>query len=530
MIVLVLLVSVMLITSLAVALTLSQSGLNLATRLATGLQGKMAAQTGLATELTMMRDVSSASSLPCSLTGSLGVTGATSSYSVAVDYSSGGTPLTCSGTGSTLGGSTAPTNASLTSIGKANHGSRAVMREDVAIAVSSSTSAALGYAIFTPNNLDLTGAATLNTGTSVPDIYAGQQLTCANGTTSSGDLITYDPVDLTGNCSFAGNLTSASDVALANSANVGGNLISYGGNTSSTSCAKVGATYYAICLSGSATIGKNATETGGNIKVSNGTIKGNAYASGTISVSGGGAINGTQTPGDISLSSQTMPQPLTFPALYLPTTGWNIVSIPSSQCATYFQSINNEASGTTVANPDPFQAALENQAQRTVYEAPTCAVTYSNAQVFALNPSPAGDAILDVASLTFNNSNTFCEESATDSHSCSTSTTAGPNLTLFAGPSPPAPPASPTCSTSTVDAMFDNSSNFEPNVAVLIYSLGEVDYANAPSMTGQILACGGMTGTNAFKLTFNPSAAGEVFGTSGSALTVSVEDKYFVSG
>ena len=131
MIVLVLLVSVMLITSLAVALTLSKSGLNLATRLATSLQGKMAAQTGLATELTLMRDVSSSSSLPCSLTGSLGVTGATSSYSVAVDYSAGGTPLTCSGAGSTLGGSTAPTNASLTSIGKANHGSRAVMREDV---------------------------------------------------------------------------------------------------------------------------------------------------------------------------------------------------------------------------------------------------------------------------------------------------------------------------------------------------------------------------------------------------------------
>ena len=40
MIVLVLLVSVMLITSLAVALTLSKSGLNLATRLATSLQGR----------------------------------------------------------------------------------------------------------------------------------------------------------------------------------------------------------------------------------------------------------------------------------------------------------------------------------------------------------------------------------------------------------------------------------------------------------------------------------------------------------
>ena len=132
--------------------------------------------------------------------------------------------------------------------------------------------------------------------------------------------------------------------------------------------------------------------------------------------------------------------------------------------------------------------------------------------------------------MTFSNSDTFCEESATDSHTCSSATTPGPNLILFAGPSPAAPPASPTCSTSTVDATFSNSDNFEPNVTVLIYSLGEVDYANSPSMTGQILACGGVTGTNSFALSFNPSAAYEVFGTPSSTLTVAINDKYIVSG
>jgi hypothetical protein len=519
--VLVLVISAMLVASLVMTLASARAGISQSIGFKAGFQGEMAAQTGLATELTAMRNASSYSTLPCSLTGSLGVTGATSTYTTTVAYSANGTALTCTGSGSTLGGSTAPTNATLTSTGKAPYGSTAVMKEDVTIAVSASSGPALGYAIFTSNDLDLENAAVLSTGTSVPNIYAGAQLTCANGTTSTGSVITYDSVDLTGSCSFSGSLTSASYVEMGNSAGVAGNVVSYGGNST---CA-------GICLSGSATIGGTATEYAGNIAVPNGTITGNAYASGTISVSGGGKIKGTQTPNDTSLSG-TMPAADTFPSLQLPTTGWNIVSIPNSSytCAQYFQSINNEASGTTVANPDPFQSALEDQVERTVYEAPTCSVTYSNAQVFALNPSPAGDAILDVASLTFNNSNTFCEESATNSGTCSSATTPGPNLTLFAGPTPPAPPTSPTCSTSTVDATFNNSSDFEPNVAVLVYSLGEVDYANAPSMTGQILACGGLTGTNAFALTFNPAASTEVFGSSGSALTVTIKDKYIAAG
>ena len=513
--ILVLIVTMMLIASLVVALRTDQTALNQSTGFKAGSQGEMAAQTGLATELTSMRNTSGYTALPCSLSGSLSVPGATSSYSVSVAYAANGTALTCTGSGSTVGGTTAPTSATLTSSGKAAHGSKAIMKEDVTIAVSSSTNAALGYAIFTANNLDLEGAAVLNTGVAVPDVYVGEQLTCTNGTNSSGSLVTYYAVDLTGNCHFGGNLTSANGVTLENSTGVGGNVISYGGS---------------ISLSGSATIGGNATETKGNIGVPNGTIDGNADASGTISVSGGGHIHGTQTQNDPTLSSQTMPAADTFPALYLPTTGWNVVAIPNSSCSTYFQSIANEASGTTVANPDPFQIALENQTQMTIYDAPTCSVTYSNAQVFALNPHPAGDAILDVANLTFNNSNTFCEESATDSDNCSSATTPGPNLILFAGPTPAPAPASPTCSTSTVDATFNNASNFEPNVAVLVYSLGEVDYANAPSMTGQVLACGGVTGTNAFSLTFNPSAAYEVFGSPGSSLTVNVNDKYIVTG
>ncbi|MGH9297795.1 MAG: hypothetical protein ACRDZP_07460, partial [Acidimicrobiales bacterium] len=115
-------------------------------------------------------------------------------------------------------------------------------------------------------------------------------------------------------------------------------------------------------------------------------------------------------------------------------------------------------------------------------------------------------------------------------HKCSAATSPGPNLILEANGTPPVAPASYTCSASTTDMTFNNASSFEPNIAVLIYSLGQVSYANAPSMTGQIQACGGMTGTNAFTLAFNPSAGQEIFGTPGGGITIAPEDKYVVSG
>ncbi|MHB1988090.1 MAG: hypothetical protein ACYCSF_08905 [Acidimicrobiales bacterium] len=547
MMVLVLIVSVLMISALGVAVSAAESGLHYSAMFKTDSQGEMAAQTGLATELTEMEDASSYTGFPCTLDNQLNVPGAASAYSATVAYSDNGTALPCSG--STLGGTTAPTNATLTSTGKAPQGSTVVMKEDVQIAVTPTTPAEVGYAIFTSNNIELANDPQLYTGTCVmgsnppgpctPDIYAGQAVTCANGMTTSGNVTTYNPVDLAGACTIGGNLTSAASVQLQNSATVKGYVKSYGGNTAATSCGYTNSgtrknpvyTYYAICLSGISAIDGNATETNGNIEVPDGTIGGNAYASGTISVSGGGVITGTQTPGDSALSSETMPPESTFPTLTLPTSGWNVVSIPNSTytCAQYFQSISNEASGTSVAFPDPFQQALESQSTKTIYDAPSCDVAYSNAQVFALNPT-GGDAVLDVASLTLNNSNTFCEESAQNSDTCSTATSPGPSLVLEANGPPPVSPATYTCSTSTVDMTFNNSTVFEPNVDVLLYSLGQVQYANSSGMTGQIQACGGLTGTNSFSLTFDNQAADEIYGGGTSSITISVEDKYIASG
>jgi hypothetical protein len=197
--VIVLVVSLLLITTLVAALASARAGLAQSNGFTAGAQGEMAAQTGLATELTAMRNTTSYSALPCSLTGSLTATGASSTYSTTVAYSASGTALTCTGLASTLGGTTAPTSAILMAIGKAPHGSGAVMKEDVTVAVTASTSAAVGYGIFTASTLNLTnGGVTVqgSSGASTPTEYADGVVTCNAGVMNKANLITYAPITL----------------------------------------------------------------------------------------------------------------------------------------------------------------------------------------------------------------------------------------------------------------------------------------------------------------------------------------------
>ena len=178
-----------------------------------------------------------------------------------------------------------------------------------------------------------------------------------------------------------------------------------------------------------------------------------------------GRSHGDPYPDDTSLSSQTMPAPDTFPALYLPTTGWNIVTIPSSHVR------RTSSTATRAARPlptRPVPVRAREPDRKDGLRGTDVLGHLSNAQVFAQNAYPTGDAILDVASMTFSNSDTFCEESATDSHTCSSATTPGPNLILLRGrrrpPHPPRRPAVPRQST----PRSATPSNFEPNVNVLI--------------------------------------------------------------
>ena len=272
-----------------------------------------------------------------------------------------------------------------------------------------------------------------------------------------------------------------------------GNLISYGGS---------------LAMSGSAKVSGTATETVGNVSLAgSATVTGNTYAYGTISLAGGSSIGGTQVPNDLTLSSQTMPAAVSFPVLnpsdatWL-AAGWNVIDVPNSTytCAQYFQSNSSGAA-------DPFQTAISTLAVKTVFDAETCNPSYTRSQTFSF----AADTVLEVQTYTTANSDTYASTTATHH-----------DVSILASPGT-------ACSTANVDVSVSNSSNFGSSLTVFIYSPGQVSYANAPSMTGQIMACGGFTGSNSFTLTFDPSASGEIPGSSSAtAPTVSVTDKFVV--
>lgn len=495
-IILVLVLAMLLMGILAVAISTSDYAGTLSTRYGGTSQASLAAQSGLAVELSAMRAVSAYTSLPCgSFNGALTATGATSSYSGTVTYyPSGSNPsaLTCGG--STLGGSTAPATATIFSTGSAPQGSPARMEEQIAIATTTTPAQALGYALFTTNALNLTGAATLNnSGANTANVYSGGTLTCGTGDVVPGAITTYGTVNFTGSCTVAG-LTASGAVTLGNSATVNGNLTSYGGP---------------ITMSGATLVSGTATETNGAINLSgSGRIAGNALASGAISV-GSGTIGGTQTPNDAALLSQTMPAAVSFPVLNPSVAtwqgqGWNVVQVPGTvngvaqTCATYFQSNSSGAA-------DPFQTDIAALGTKTVFYAPTCNPSYSRTQTFSFS----ADTVLEVQSLTTVGSDTYQSTSATHH-----------DVSVLASPGT-------ACSTANQDVSFSNSSNFTSSLSVFIYSPGQVSYANAPSMTGQIVACGGITGSNSFTLTFDPSASGEIPGSSSvTAPTVSVLTKF----
>ena len=262
-IVMVLMVSMLLMGALVVALTASDFAGSLSTHYGTTSQASLAAQSGLAVELSAMRNASVFTSLPCgAFSGSLTAPGAASSYSGTVTYYPSGTnpsALTCSG-GSTLGGVTAPAH-SRRSCRRAPPltARRRPCTRPIAIATTCTPAQALGYALFTTNALDLTGAATLtNSGAYVANVYSGGQLTCGNGDIMPGAVTTYGAVNFTGCCTIAG-LTASGAVTLGNSATVNGNLTSYAGP---------------LAMSGSTKVTGTATETSGTSVVGLGEDRG----------------------------------------------------------------------------------------------------------------------------------------------------------------------------------------------------------------------------------------------------------------
>jgi cytoskeletal protein CcmA (bactofilin family) len=508
--VIVLVVSLLCLGAVSIALTSAIGSLSLSTRYGNSSQSLLASRSGLDSELAAIRNTASVAGLPCANTGSLSVVGATSAFSVTVQYFAGGASIRGWGAVSTLGGTTPPTTATLVSTGTAPGSSQAVtMQETLSIATASAVSQALSYAIFTSSTLNLENAATINkTGASGPSpaLYTGQALNCADGTATQGSVTSYGPASISANCSFAGNVVSAGTVTMGNSANVGGNVTAYGGG---------------IAMTGNVSIGGNATATAGGISLTgSSSIAGNADGSSTITTAGSSTIAGKTTPFDGALASQVMPAAITFPPLN-PTvaswqaTGWTVVQVPSGTyptCASYFQ---NQSSGAT----DPFMSQLMSAVGKIVIDAPTCAVDYSSAHSFYVD----ADTILEVQSLTLQNSNAFCAEASAGSMTCSSSTSRVHSLSILASPA--------EACTSNLQVNFADYFSFANNLSTFVYTPGQVSFANAPYINGQVLACGGFIGANSFTMTFDPTASGELAWTGAvQGITVTVLSKLVLRG
>jgi len=309
--VLVLVISVLLVVSVALVLTTSRASISYSSAYSTSAQALLAARAGLDAEIQAIRNDSAYQGFyPCSLSGSLPVQGAVSTYSVTVSYMAGSSPLSC--TGSTLVGT--PTAATIDSSGVAPHGSLTVMQAQVALGPAATS--ALGYAIVAD---EMTGASSMSvdqypSGTGpVPNIYitpgAPNQtvtLPCDSSATLQGNVTSYEPTELQSNCTIDGSVQviSTSLPAIAASCSPAGLL-----SSSSSDIIKGNVTTYGggIALCSSSTVDGNATANGGGMVLSSATVDGYATANGggigltSSSIDGNATANG----GGITLTSSS---------------------------------------------------------------------------------------------------------------------------------------------------------------------------------------------------------------------------------
>lgn len=291
--VLVVVVSVLVLAFFGVALTTSTNNIKLSSQYAASTQATLAARAGIDTEIAAMSGDPNFANLPCygsadPLVMPLSLPGATSSYSVQIQYHSGAASLAC-GTSSTLGSQTSlPTSATITSTGKAPHGSQTVMQASLNVVVPFPP--ALGYAIYSSGTADFPhGSPVVQSAnpSSPPNIYSLGNLTCAHQLTVSntGSITAGGSVSLTASCIVTGDVTANDSISLDHGATVSGYLYSYSGG---------------ITVAGGSTVSGNVTAGGpastGTI-ANSATVSGHADASGTVTGTYGQGV--TQNDGSL---------------------------------------------------------------------------------------------------------------------------------------------------------------------------------------------------------------------------------------
>lgn len=500
--VMVLAISFLLVGLVTVSLAVTRSSANVSYRYQASTSARLVAESGIAAAFDEMSNVASTSVLPCTLSGAPGA--GSSSYSVTVAYEAGSTPISCTGgspVGSELGTSTAPTKATLLSVGSSPGGGTVTIEEVTTLSTANPLAPAYDYAIMTPGTMPLSVDASIYKSASgqPANLYSGQTFQCTNSVLDQGSVLTSTtPLSLSSGCDISGSLTAQGSISITNSAVIGGTATAIGGSIDMTS--------------GGHIVG-NAYATGGDINLNHDSvvIGGNAYATGGILELGPGYISGSQYPNDASIASMTMPPAPTFPTLDPTVTAWGndnytVIQVPgpdpltgtTTSCSTYFVDQYVYVPGVGEEHlPSPFVADVNAATTPIVVYAPTCNPSVGTNLVETGSSTPGSTfnmhANVAVVVNTFSDWGSMVWQPATG--------VASPDLSLIA------------LSSSSSAISLTNETDFTPAVSTLLYTPGTVDFSVTGTMTGQVLAGTSFSATNSFSMTYSTAAAASLPGT-----------------
>ena len=500
--VMVLAISFLLVGLVTVSLAATRSSASSAYGYQTNTSARLVAESGIAASFDQMENVSSAVSLPCSVSGTTGTS--SQSYVVTVSYRAGSTALPCTAgnpVGSELGTSSIPTEATLTSVGASPGGGTVVMQERLQLTATNPLLPAYDYAIMTPGTMPLSVHASVYKSASdqPANLYSGQTFQCTNTVLDQGSVLTATtPLALSSGCDITGSLTAQGDISITNSAVVGGTATAIGGS---------------IDMSSGGQILGNAYATGGSIDLSNNpvTIGGNAYATGDILQTTKATIGGAQYPNDASIASMSMPPAPAFPALDPSTNAWNkngytVIQIPgtdplngaTTSCSTYFVDQYVYVPGHGEEHlPSPFVEDVNAATTPIVVYAPACNPSVGTNLVETGSSTPGSTfnmhANVAVVVNTFQDYGSMVWQPSTGSGT--------QDLAIIA------------LSTSSTAISLTNYTDFTSGVDTLLYTPGTVDFSVEGTMTGQVLAGTSFSATNAFSMTYSTAAASSLPGT-----------------
>ena len=563
----VLVIGLFLVMTTVVTLTVTRGSLAQSSNYSVHSYASLAAQAGLSDAVSEITSAlpSGPSTYPCSLSGTLPNSNASTIYSVTITYSDSGATENCNGGGngqmaSTLGSqSAAPNSAVIISTGEMEANTPLAKNNQVemeeSISISGGQTAVPNEAILTEAPLILNNQYSITGGSGVgPADVSSPHFSCSATSTIDGNVIAgTSGAQVTGSCNVTGSISSngpvyitgnvlgnvtawlkglpmsSSGITITNGGYAPGNVISYGAGINI----------------GSVTLTTPVGNAGTVVDAYNGNLsmpytyylhKGVSYnATGTIT------INGVSSHGTLPSATGTPtavpPFPKTDP---IPATGGQNVTetITGFSCMNFTNAFTQDVMSFNMLHPGATTLTIN---------ANTCNnVTVSQNVLFNENVN------LYVGSLDIGGTSGFgqaCLYTYNTESSCQ-QYTGGYGFGPGSGPLPPGTQSAPYyafrvfagtgntsgsgcgafgSTTANVDITGSGAAIIASDIHLFIYTPGSVSLGNQVSITGQIYACSGMAqGGGGVGITYYPTSAllQNIQGTP----SVSIENEYLLKG